>query len=135
MIKSHMFDKVNSNPDNQFLLSVMLDSDWFDKSCPPLGESYSFGKLQIQSMIWTSTLPLYAINSDGVSLFADSSFMFLMKLNMWLYLMYLSNWMNIILIVSNKKYKRFLMISVLWICPVEIKLWFLLYICTLKYLY
>jgi hypothetical protein len=71
-----------------------------------------FGQLQIQSMIWASTLqirkhgysgdfnfiilfvvgimPLYAINSDAVSLFADSSFTFLAKLNMWLYLMYLS---------------------------------------------
>jgi hypothetical protein len=61
-------------------------------------------------MIWTSTLqirkygysgnfnfiivfvvgilPFYAINSDAVSLFADSSFMFLTMLNVYLYLIY-----------------------------------------------
>ena len=86
-----------------------------------------FGQLQIQSMIWASTLqirkhgysgdfnfiisffvgimPLYAINSDAVSLFADSSFTFLAKLNMWLYLMYLSIWMNEYHFVCVKKKK------------------------------
>jgi hypothetical protein len=84
-----------------------------------------FSQLQIQSMIWASALqirkheysgdfnfiklfvvdilPLYAINSDAVSLFADSSFTFLAKLNMWLYLMYLSIWMNKYYFIYVKK--------------------------------
>jgi hypothetical protein len=48
-------------------------------------------------------LPLYAINSDVVNLFADSSFTFLAKLNMWLYLIYLSIWMNKYYFVRVKK--------------------------------
>jgi hypothetical protein len=52
-------------------------------------------------------LPLYAINSDAVGLFADSSFTFLAKLNMWLYLMYsvdLNEWMSFYL--CQKKYEN-----------------------------
>jgi hypothetical protein len=91
-----------------------------------------FSQLQIQSMIWASTLQirkhghsgdfnfiilfvvgimsLYAINSDAVSLFADSSFTFLAKLNMWLYLMYLSIWMNeyhFVCVKKNFKFSKF----------------------------
>jgi len=75
----------------------------------PIKRSASINQLQIQSMIWTSTLqirkhgysgdldliilfvgilPLYAINLDVVSLFAVSSFTFLAILMMLLYLMY-----------------------------------------------
>jgi len=75
----------------------------------PIERSASVNQLQIQSMIWTSTLQirkheysgdldliilfvgilsLYAINLDAVSLFAVSSFTFLVILMMLLYLMY-----------------------------------------------
>jgi hypothetical protein len=43
-------------------------------------------------------LPLYAINLDVVTLFADSSFTFLAILNMWLYdVFYQFEWMSIFL--------------------------------------
>jgi hypothetical protein len=39
-------------------------------------------------------LPLYAINMDAVRLFADSSFLFLAMLNLYLHVMYSINYWN-----------------------------------------
>jgi hypothetical protein len=117
----------------RYLISCILrcsfDSYW----------KIGFSQLQIQSMIWASTLqirshrysghfnfiilfvvgilPLYAINSDAVSMFADSSFTFLVILNMWLYdVFYQFEWMNIVLFLSKKKsIKRQICVQILLI--------------------
>jgi hypothetical protein len=89
----------------------------------------NFSQLQIQSIISTLTLQirkhgysgdfsfmilfivdivlLYAINLDTVSLFSDSSFTLLVKLNMWLYLMYyfnLNEWISFYFCQKKIKY-------------------------------
>ena len=88
-----------------------------------------FNQLQIRSMIWASSLqirehghfgdfyfiilfvgilqlPLYAINIDAVRLFADSSFLFLAMLNLYLHVMYSINywneWISLFLSQKNK---------------------------------
>jgi hypothetical protein len=52
------------------------------------------GDLNFIILFVVGILPLYAINFDVVCLFANSSFTFLARLNMWLYLMYSINWIN-----------------------------------------
>jgi len=54
----------------------------------------------ILSSIFVGIMPLYAINLDAVSLFADSSFTFLAVLND---VIPRFEWMNIILFLSKKK--------------------------------
>jgi len=104
------------------LFVVLCGVVWFRVllrcSFVPIERSTSVNQLQIQSMIWTSTLqirkhgcssdldlsisfvgilPLYAINLDAGSLFAVSSFTFLAILMMLLYLMYsidLNKWIS-----------------------------------------
>jgi len=85
----------------------------------------NINQLQIQSMIWASTLqirkhgyfsdldfiilfvgifPLYAINLGAVSLFADSSFTFL---TMFVSdILYQFKWMNIILFLSKRNREK-----------------------------
>ena len=48
-------------------------------------------------------VPFYAINTDAVSLFADSSFLFLAILNLYCIDVLLSIWMNEYLLFSQKK--------------------------------
>jgi hypothetical protein len=92
--------------------------------------SYSkinFSQLQIQSMIWTSTLqirkhehsddfnffilfvgilPFYAINLDDVGLFTDSCFLFLAMLDLYLHILYSidywDEWILLFLVKINK---------------------------------
>jgi len=55
----------------------------------------------ILSYIFVGIMALYAINSDVVSLFADSSFTFLAVLND---VIHRFEWMNIVLLLSKKLY-------------------------------
>ncbi|CAJ2651670.1 unnamed protein product [Trifolium pratense] len=53
-----------------------------------------FGDFSFIILLFVGILPLYAINTDAVSLFADSSFLFLAMLNVYLDLMYYINYWN-----------------------------------------
>jgi hypothetical protein len=53
-----------------------------------------FGNFYFVTLFVSLSMPFYVINLDAVSLFADSYFSFLALLNLYLYLMYLSVWMN-----------------------------------------
>ena len=103
------------------MLFAVLCGVWFRVLSRCLFSSYwkiYISQLQIQPMIWTSTLqirkhgcfrdlsfiilfvgilPLYAINLGAVSLFADSPFTFL---GIWCTLWF--EWMNIVLFLSKK---------------------------------
>jgi hypothetical protein len=107
------------------VLFVILCGVWFCVLSRCLFSSYwkiNISQLQIQPMIWASTLqiqkheyfgdlgfiilfvgilPSYAINLGVVSLFADSSFTFL---TMFVSdVLYRFEWMNIVLFLSKKK--------------------------------
>ena len=116
------FFVISSSECNVVLFVVLCGVVWFRVVLRCLfvsiERSASVNQLQIQSMIWTSTLQirkhgysgdfdliilfvgilsLYAINLDVVSLFAVSSFTFLVILMMLLYLMYsinLNEWIS-----------------------------------------
>jgi len=116
------FFVISSSKCDVVLFVVLCDVVWFRVllrcSFVPIERSTSVNQLQIQSMIWTSTLqirkhgysgdldliilfvgilPLYAINLDVVSMFTVSSFTFLAILMMLLYLMYsidLNEWIS-----------------------------------------
>jgi hypothetical protein len=89
------------------------------------GWKIKFGPVQIQSMTFVSSLlqirmhgysghfnivkyvglcnmPFYAINTDAVSLFADSSFLFLAILSLYCINVLFSIWMNEYLLFSKK---------------------------------
>jgi len=112
-ISDFSFFVISSSEYDVVLFVVLCGIVWFHVllrcSFVPIERSTSVNQLQIQSMIWTSTLqirkheysgdldliilfvgilPLYAINLDALSMFAVSSFMFLAILMMLLYLMY-----------------------------------------------
>jgi len=113
---------ISSSECDVVLFVVLCGIVWFHVllwcSFVPIERSTSVNQLQIQSMIWTSTLHiqkhgysgdldliilfvgimlLYVINLDVVSIFAVSSFTFLAILIMLLYLMYyidLNEWIS-----------------------------------------
>jgi hypothetical protein len=69
-----------------------------------------FTTIPVETIFYITTFRLFStlakfpsIKSDVVSLFANSSFTFLTKLNMWLYLIYLSIWINEYHFVCVKK--------------------------------
>jgi len=72
----------------------------------------------ILSYIFVGIMPLYAINLDAVSLFADSSFTFLAVLND---VISRFEWMNIILFLSKKKSSYYLFPKKKFILFVEAK--------------
>ena len=88
-------------------LRCSFDSYWkIDYSIKDLGvnvadpEAIDIPVTLILSYIFVGIMPLYAINLDVVSLFADLSFTFLAVLN---YVISRFEWMNIILFLSKKK--------------------------------
>jgi hypothetical protein len=123
------FFVISSSLCDVVLFVVLYGAIWFPALLRCSFDSYwkiGSRQLQIQSMIWTSTLqirrhgyfgdfnfiilfvvgilPLYAINLDAVSLFADSSFMFLANVEYVIVfdVIYQFEWMNIILFLSKK---------------------------------
>jgi hypothetical protein len=62
------------------------------------------GHFNIVIFVGICNLPFYAINMDAVSLFADSSFLFLAIMNLYyIDVLFLFEWMNIICFVKKKK--------------------------------
>jgi len=60
-----------------------------------------FGDLNIVICVGICTLPFYAINMNVVSLFTDSSFLFLANLH-YIDVLYQFEWMNIIYFCQKK---------------------------------
>jgi hypothetical protein len=124
---------ISSSECGVVLFVVLCGAIWFSVLLRCSFDSFlkiGFSQLHLQSMIWASTLqiqkhgysdhfsfvilfvvdilPLYAINLNDVSLFADSPFMFLAILNMWFYLMYSIDWNEWISFFFNKKKNKIL---------------------------